>query len=460
MSAKAPPYIYRFRSCERLLGESKELESQEIFFATASQLNDPGEGLVNFHWKGDQVIWMRLFQHFFMCFEYCMWLAIQGDKNITQEDILIGITEATHRATVVSGLHDELWEDFYIKSEISKYPAALDGINVNRNDLSFLLKVIQSQAIVSILRVYSKRKFISPLTDEQIEQVHGKVIFLAANQIDDQLFNPEESLYSQWLRDDANFSRKYLFGNKIPKVNQFLKIEFVEHYIDKLETLVYPSWCMASFVDNPNKLAMWSYYAAQHSGVCLKFRTSIKENVAALSLNGVAGAEDGNLSAKVRNHLLRRVDYRKNFHSIDFFCSMGQVPVSILDTFWYADGKGNFSKCREGILSTNDAWRPQHWQLYYSTASSKLDPWMHEDEYRIIVSQPKKECDQKYTYSFSDLEGIIFGIKTAHEHKMKILDIIRKKCAESGRRDFSIYQAYLDRNTGEFKTRNIFMRGL
>jgi hypothetical protein len=36
--------IYRFRRIKNLLGEHQELERQEIYFATPSQLNDPMEG--------------------------------------------------------------------------------------------------------------------------------------------------------------------------------------------------------------------------------------------------------------------------------------------------------------------------------------------------------------------------------------------------------------------------------
>jgi hypothetical protein len=36
--------FYRFRSVDALLGERAELDSQEIYFASPAELNDPMEG--------------------------------------------------------------------------------------------------------------------------------------------------------------------------------------------------------------------------------------------------------------------------------------------------------------------------------------------------------------------------------------------------------------------------------
>ncbi len=45
-------------------------------------------------------------------------------------------------------------------------------------------------------------------------------------------------------------------------------------------------------------------------------------------------------------------------------------------------------------------------------------------------------------YDFNSLKGLIFGIKTSMEDKIKIIDIIRQKCKENNRNDFELYQAY------------------
>jgi len=55
---------------------------------------------------------------------------------------------------------------------------------------------------------------------------------------------------------------------------------------------------------------------------------------------------------------------------------------------------------------------------------------------------------RKLKYDFNDLEGIIFGIKTSTSDKIKIIEIINKKCKENNRNDFSFYQAYYSKETG------------
>lgn len=48
--------FYRFRSLDNLLGKYKELENQEIYFASPSEQNDPMEGYHEIYFQGD-VMW-------------------------------------------------------------------------------------------------------------------------------------------------------------------------------------------------------------------------------------------------------------------------------------------------------------------------------------------------------------------------------------------------------------------
>ena len=56
--------FYRFRSTTALLGEKKELENQEIYFASIDELNDPMEGKPDLVFKGDRIVWENLFKHY------------------------------------------------------------------------------------------------------------------------------------------------------------------------------------------------------------------------------------------------------------------------------------------------------------------------------------------------------------------------------------------------------------
>ena len=55
------------------------------------------------------------------------------------------------------------------------------------------------------------------------------------------------------------------------------------------------------------------------------------------------------------------------------------------------------------------------------------------------------------TYNFSSLKGIIFGIGTPDNDKLKIIETIHKKCKENKRTDFEFFQAYYCHETGDIQ---------
>lgn len=59
--------FYRLRSLKSIF-EYKELENQEIYFASIDELNDPMEGFRNVVFKGDRVVWRNLLRHYLVCF--------------------------------------------------------------------------------------------------------------------------------------------------------------------------------------------------------------------------------------------------------------------------------------------------------------------------------------------------------------------------------------------------------
>ena len=81
--------FYRFRPIDRLLGESGELNNQEIYFAHPSELNDPLEGFRDIIWSGDEIIWRNFFRHYLYCLHHVVILhLISGDDHtITIDDI-------------------------------------------------------------------------------------------------------------------------------------------------------------------------------------------------------------------------------------------------------------------------------------------------------------------------------------------------------------------------------------
>ena len=112
--------------------------------------------------------------------------------------------------------------------------------------------------------------------------------------------------------------------------------------------------------------------------------------------------------------------------------------------------------CADGIFPLTKEWHEKYWSSLQDAATTKLRDWEHEDEYRLVLtstleafSDPK---DRKLTYQFSDLEGIIFGIKTSSDDKERIFRIISAKCKAEGQRTFEFSQSSYTPLTGKIVT--------
>ena len=83
--------FYRLRSLDRLLGENwqendgknGELEKQEIYFATLSELNDPMEGFSNIVFQGNSEVWHNFFKDYLVYLEkmFCMNLSLNKNSK-------------------------------------------------------------------------------------------------------------------------------------------------------------------------------------------------------------------------------------------------------------------------------------------------------------------------------------------------------------------------------------------
>lgn len=63
--------FYRFRKTQNIF-DFKELENQEIYFASNKELNDPMEGFKNLVFNGDKIVWRNLLNTIFYVCSYEM----------------------------------------------------------------------------------------------------------------------------------------------------------------------------------------------------------------------------------------------------------------------------------------------------------------------------------------------------------------------------------------------------
>ena len=87
-----------------------------------------------------------------------------------------------------------------------------------------------------------------------------------------------------------------------------------------------------------------------------------------------------------------------------------------------------------------------YWDTFYKNILIKTKDWEYEKEYRLILSgllddEIKKE-NRILQYDYKHLKGLIFGIKTPLEDKLKIINIIANKSKIHNRSNFEFYQAY------------------
>ena len=87
---------------------------------------------------------------------------------------------------------------------------------------------------------------------------------------------------------------------------------------------------------------------------------------------------------------------------------MGRLPWAAL-SFWYSDQQGKRSACLTDIYADEKKWRKNYWNPFYKTITTKLNPWAHEGEYRLVISELMVDFSnkerRKLKYNFEALEG-------------------------------------------------------
>jgi hypothetical protein len=237
-----------------------------------------------------------------------------------------------------------------------------------------------------------------------------------------------------------------------PDLSEFSNRDFVirdfpNEYLNKLEELIYPEWYTACFMSDCSNASVWGHYGDNHQGVCLKFKSTLVNEQPSLNLNCIVGWGSQGAISGIRGHQFYKVNYAKEHVEVDFFKSLGRLPIPDLKNYWYGNKKGEISKCAEEVIApSNEKWREKYWERFYQGVTTKAEDWRYENEYRLMVTgffhDYSETSSRKLRYDFNDLDGVIFGIKTKPADKLKIMNIIGEKCRKEGRKEFNFYQAF------------------
>ena len=80
-----------------------------------------------------------------------------------------------------------------------------------------------------------------------------------------------------------------------------------------------------------------------------------------------------------------------------------------------------------------------------------MEDWKHEEEYRLLLTDSLSEFakpeSRTLEFDFSQLKGIIFGMKISNDDKFQLIELIKKECEKRKRQEFFFYQAeYSEKN--------------
>lgn len=471
--------IYRFRTAEALLDKFNELQNQEIYFAPPEELNDPMEGFKDIYWKGDKIIWKNLIINYIKCVEhiYALSLILANDKTINNNDIKISSRHYFQRSNDRIGLINQIIEQFFLDETIYTLPQSLENRcnPIKRNELLAYLYYLLPKILNSISEIYSKNNRANRMQYNDLTNLgpmlkgRFKNIADLTNQMD--VDHSHRQQFIEIFFTQANILMKrllssiFLKSHESPAISNslFLNVELPERYLTKLEELMYPDWYSASFLSDDTNPSVWGHYGDGHKGVCLIFKT--KESGEHFEMELEFTQEDENEYRNTIESLqFRKVLYPKTHIEIGFFQSLGRISGGELYHDWFSDNNGNVSSCFKSMREDEEQWRNNYWDNFYNSLVTKLPEWEYEKEYRLIVhgdltdySSPKS---RKAKYDFNDLEGIIFGIKTTTDVKIKIMKIIQSKCKKHKRKDFVFYQAYYSKEAKCIKKFKLDMSNL
>lgn len=463
-------YVYRFRSIDPLFGEHQALENQEIYLSTLEDLNDPMEGFTDLFWSGDKIVWTNLLKNYLLCLDCaCIQLMVLGDRqDIDLRSLPVFETESTLPTQRYKDVYKKICDTFFATSAVPEYVQGLSSRKrpIRRDELCCHLSVLHYHALNAILTAYKSFGINLDGRDGETFRELCEKAPVKPEIFDLEGTNPDVAQLDQKYASAKGALEQALLAAKYnnPEFaanhnNALIMGDFPIQYVKLLEKAVHGDWYMACFSKNFVNSSMWGNYADDHKGVCLKFSSggdSEKPSLALIYVGRRPGhkTESGpiaNIPNCYVNHQLHQVVYQKTYPEINFFRSLGCLSNVTLD-WWYSDENGNKSSYANDVYDNENQWKETYWAEFLKVQTTKLEDWAYEEEYRLVLSPVVTDLSEpstrKFSYRFSDLKGIIFGINTSEKDKLAIIRVIQEKCKKERRTEFEFHQAYYNKAKG------------
>ena len=461
-----PKKFYRFRKPEALLDDFHELEQQYFVFTPTSDLNDPMEGFSDVFWRGDEILWSSLIRHYIFSFVGMVRASIVLDDQFDPSliDVFARSNPLPGYCSVPMPEYAVAWPKVLARPGVKRLVASLARRShpVRRNELTCYLRLLHP--IVAQIALQSLSEQITstslPFASFAIE----------AEFTEDLLSNFTPLSEEEELRTDIFFAMQQaearnqlvtlaLTKSKDPaaKMLRFFTSFFPFEYVESLEKLVFPRRYVASFSSSPSNSSMWGSYAKSHSGACLIFNADVDEHGSYLPINAVVGSTADRTGTKPLRRdarfYLEKVVYEESHPEVDFFGSLGGLTTESVEQFWFSH-EAKLSPLYVKHFGSDEDFRKSYWGNFKTSSLCKTPEWAYENEYRLLMTSMSSDISQiehrKAFYSFESLAGVIFGMKTSVEDKIKIVDIIRSKCIDTKRREFQFYQMTFLRDSRTF----------
>ena len=471
--------VYRFRKISQVLEKRQELERQSIYFAASDELNDPMEGLRDIFWRGDEIVWSNLFKQYIYCLlRVYLDLKIPGPEVKRRElESRIPVAERRDRFknTDKMELTERVFEiserishrvfekndmDRVIKDLVSK------GRKSRREELIFYLQHLHFVALAEILRDFVERGIehtntirtaillsgLSPWSEVQsilnIKGIKDERVLDIILTVRGRILSDRHLIYKLDFQDRSTISTECL---------ELLFFDFPEVFVEQLvDNLLYPQWYIACFSRTFQNSSAWGHYADGHKGVCLIFETESTDGRRTLTLDRTHHPSGDRRTKSSLPMELHDVLYEDMPGEINFFRSMGRLPVADLIDFWYTGRDNQLSSCASHIKGKSyDEWLSLYWKNFPRDLVIKTRDWGYEQEVRLVLCDMLRNLENQelrtLSYSFSCLSGIIFGINTLDVNKKIIFDIVRRKCLQYQRKKFLFHQAYYNQDSGQIE---------
>lgn len=351
------------------------------------------EGFKNLVFKGDKIVWRNFFKHYLICLESMYQTYLVCGEEYSKYNV-----DSIHVFRTIDDIetpkYKKLFEKIYLET-FEVYGELIDKIAtrttaVSKEELLQYLKPYNIIALEIIQRNYELEGLI-PKRDKKIEiQKFGienniKYIEAIETAIQEHGHEKMDQFFKLSKLQNEDFIMS-LMVSSTDKPNWLFIVNFPQNHLKAIEKLTYPKTYVACFTAEEaiNNSSVWGHYGDGHKGVCLIFESN--ENQRLSFSNAKIGYGGNGLILGETSLAFEKVTYGENHPEIDFFRSLGRLPIPKLETWLYSDEEKKFSEIHHETFSNQDDWHKKHWKVFSDNNIVKTNDWQYEYEYRLVLN--------------------------------------------------------------------------